>query len=216
MIDKLAKLKKTHLKEMQRFVVIGGTLYYRSSDGVLARCLDQEEISTQMEEIHNAACGVEELIHERREKAQNNLLQYQRRVSRAYDKLVRPRTFQEGDMVLKAADHVIRGMHATKSLRASRRGAALKTHDTIFSNSLTTKRNMSLKLHWKRPLKKDAKYLSIELKDRWEKLASTVHEYFDQCLWHAFVMHEAHMMTNELNLFLLMLLSLHYALNLHA
>ncbi|KAF4368440.1 hypothetical protein G4B88_028301 [Cannabis sativa] len=46
MIDKLAKLKKTHLREMQRFVIIGGTLYYRSSDGVLARCLDQEEIST--------------------------------------------------------------------------------------------------------------------------------------------------------------------------
>ncbi|KAF4355250.1 hypothetical protein G4B88_028286 [Cannabis sativa] len=151
MVDKLTKLKKTHLKEMQRFVVIGGTLYYRSSDGVLARCLDQEEISTQMEEIHNAACGVEgpklsrrlqragyfwlemeedaarlqkdcpqsrleelELIDERREKAQINLLQYQRRVSRAYDKLVRPRTFQEGDMVLKAADHVMRGMHATK------------------------------------------------------------------------------------------------------
>ncbi|KAF4364078.1 hypothetical protein G4B88_015112 [Cannabis sativa] len=43
----------THLKEIQHYVIIEGTLYYRSSDGVLARCLNQEEAVNRMEEIHN-------------------------------------------------------------------------------------------------------------------------------------------------------------------
>ncbi|KAF4384474.1 hypothetical protein G4B88_007111 [Cannabis sativa] len=110
-------------------------------------------------------------VTQAKRQAQNNLLQYQRRVSWAYDKLVRPRTFQEGYMVLKAVDHVMRGMHATKfvsnwegpyiikeikgsgyctlldtSTGMTLPGVALETQDTIFSNSLTIKSNMSLKL----------------------------------------------------------------------
>ena len=33
---------------------------------------------------------------------------------KAYDKLVRPRMFHEGDLVLKAAEHVMKGMNAAK------------------------------------------------------------------------------------------------------
>ncbi|KAF4391935.1 hypothetical protein G4B88_007510 [Cannabis sativa] len=59
MIDKITKPKMTHLKEIQHYVIIEGTLYYRSSDGVLARCLNQEEAVNRMEEIHNITCGIE-------------------------------------------------------------------------------------------------------------------------------------------------------------
>ncbi|XP_062080085.1 uncharacterized protein LOC133784830 [Humulus lupulus] len=65
-------------------------------------------------DVHQARLEELELVDERREKAKDNLLQYQRRMARAYDKLVRPRIFQKGELVLKATDHVMRGMHTTK------------------------------------------------------------------------------------------------------
>ncbi|KAF4403525.1 hypothetical protein G4B88_008171 [Cannabis sativa] len=49
----------THLKEIRRYVIIEGTLYYRSLDGVLARCLNQEDVVNRMEEIHDIMCGIE-------------------------------------------------------------------------------------------------------------------------------------------------------------
>ncbi|XP_062080081.1 uncharacterized protein LOC133784825 [Humulus lupulus] len=65
-------------------------------------------------DVHQARLEELELVDERREKAKDNLLQYQRRMARTYDKLVRPRIFQKGELVLKATDHVMRGMHTTK------------------------------------------------------------------------------------------------------
>ncbi|KAG5544106.1 hypothetical protein RHGRI_016751 [Rhododendron griersonianum] len=48
------------------------------------------------------------------DRAQANLRVYQQRIARAYDALVRPRQFAEGDLVLKAAPHVMRGKSASK------------------------------------------------------------------------------------------------------
>ena len=39
---------------------------------------------------------------------------YQRKITRAYNKLVKPRIFQEEDLVLKAADHAMKGLQAPK------------------------------------------------------------------------------------------------------
>ncbi|KAI8533347.1 hypothetical protein RHMOL_Rhmol10G0001800 [Rhododendron molle] len=46
--------------------------------------------------------------------AQANLRVYQRRIARAYDALVRPRQFAEGDLVLKAAAHLMKGKSASQ------------------------------------------------------------------------------------------------------
>ena len=55
-----------------------------------------------------------EALEERRDKAKKNLSVYQRRLSRAYDKLVKRRNFEEGDLVLRAAEHIRRGAPASK------------------------------------------------------------------------------------------------------
>ena len=55
-----------------------------------------------------------EVLEEKREKAQENVESQHEKIARAYDKLVRPRIFQKGDLVLQAADHIMRGTHATK------------------------------------------------------------------------------------------------------
>ena len=55
-----------------------------------------------------------EVVEEKRNQADQNIKTYQRRIAQSYDKLVRPRMFQKGDFVLKATEHVMRGIHATK------------------------------------------------------------------------------------------------------
>ncbi|XP_028123698.1 uncharacterized protein LOC114320834 [Camellia sinensis] len=55
-----------------------------------------------------------EILDERRDKALANLKVYQSRIARAYDTLVRPKQFQEGDLVLRAAPHVMRGTSTHK------------------------------------------------------------------------------------------------------
>ena len=47
-----------------------------------------------------------EALKERRDMAKRNLANYQQRLSTTYDRLVRKRSFQQGDVVLRAADHV--------------------------------------------------------------------------------------------------------------
>ncbi|KAF7129436.1 hypothetical protein RHSIM_Rhsim10G0123300 [Rhododendron simsii] len=64
--------------------------------------------------LHDARPSELEALDERRDRAQANLCVYQRRISRAYDALVRPRQFAEGDLVLKAAPHVMKGKSASK------------------------------------------------------------------------------------------------------
>lgn len=55
-----------------------------------------------------------EALEERRDRAKKNLSVYQRRLSRAYDKLVKRRNFEEGDLVLRAAEHIRRGTPSSK------------------------------------------------------------------------------------------------------
>ncbi|KAF7130242.1 hypothetical protein RHSIM_Rhsim10G0096600 [Rhododendron simsii] len=66
------------------------------------------------EVLHDARPSELEALDERRDRAQANLCVYQRRITRAYDALVRPRQFAEGDLVLKAAPHVMKGKSASK------------------------------------------------------------------------------------------------------
>ncbi|XP_062119380.1 uncharacterized protein LOC133833141 [Humulus lupulus] len=58
-VNKLTEPKVTSFKERRHFIMIKDTLYHRSSDGVLARCLKQEEVIARMEEIHDITCGIE-------------------------------------------------------------------------------------------------------------------------------------------------------------
>ena len=55
-----------------------------------------------------------EALDEWRDTAKRNIANYQQRLSTAYDKLVQKRSFQQGDAVLRAADHVRRGITAPK------------------------------------------------------------------------------------------------------
>ncbi|KAF7822062.1 reverse transcriptase [Senna tora] len=55
-----------------------------------------------------------EALKKRRDKACANHLVYQRKIIKTYDKLVSPRMFQDGDLVLKDAKHIVKGVHATK------------------------------------------------------------------------------------------------------
>ncbi|KAJ1396465.1 hypothetical protein SESBI_32568 [Sesbania bispinosa] len=57
-----------------------------------------------------AAEGVEE----DRTKAEDELMRHHRRLTLAYEKLVRPQMFHEGELVLKATDVVMRGQHTSK------------------------------------------------------------------------------------------------------
>ncbi|KAJ1397147.1 Ribonuclease H-like superfamily [Sesbania bispinosa] len=55
-----------------------------------------------------------ELVEEDREKAGEELMRHHRRLSLAYEKLVKPRMFHEGELVLKATDVVMRKQHTSK------------------------------------------------------------------------------------------------------
>ncbi|XP_059664251.1 uncharacterized protein LOC132310027 [Cornus florida] len=51
---------------------------------------------------------------QQREQVRSKMIVYQRRVARAYNATVHPRAFQEGDLVLKTATHVMRNLSAPK------------------------------------------------------------------------------------------------------
>lgn len=53
-------------------------------------------------------------LDEIRENAREAFQAYQERIKRHYEKLVKPRMFTVGDLVLRAADHVRRGTSAHK------------------------------------------------------------------------------------------------------
>ena len=55
-----------------------------------------------------------EVIEERRQEAQNCLIKYTHKMQRSYNKKVRVRNFQDGDLVLLVKDHIMKGVHATK------------------------------------------------------------------------------------------------------
>lgn len=49
-----------------------------------------------------------EALDERRHNAENRWLSYQKQISKAYKKRVRPRTFSVGDLVLTVVKHVLK------------------------------------------------------------------------------------------------------------
>ncbi|PON78256.1 hypothetical protein TorRG33x02_238500, partial [Trema orientale] len=55
-----------------------------------------------------------EILEDQSAQVQDRVRNYQRKITQAYNKLVRARNFQESDLVLKAADHIMKGMHAVK------------------------------------------------------------------------------------------------------
>ena len=55
-----------------------------------------------------------EILEEKREQVQKKVQVYQRKIAQAYNKLVKPKIFQEGALVLKATDHAMKGLHAPK------------------------------------------------------------------------------------------------------
>ncbi|KAF7839291.1 reverse transcriptase [Senna tora] len=55
-----------------------------------------------------------EALDERRDKACQNHQMYQQKMIQAYDKLVRPRMFKEGELVMRATEHVMKNLHSTK------------------------------------------------------------------------------------------------------
>ncbi|KAJ1412757.1 hypothetical protein SESBI_20191 [Sesbania bispinosa] len=57
---------------------------------------------------------VAEIIEEERDKAETELLKHHRRLTLSYEKMVRPRMFREGEMVLKATEAVMRKQHTSK------------------------------------------------------------------------------------------------------
>ncbi|KAF7842063.1 reverse transcriptase [Senna tora] len=54
-----------------------------------------------------------EALDERRDKACQNHQMYQQKLIQAYDKLVRPRMFKEGELVMRATEHVMKNLHST-------------------------------------------------------------------------------------------------------
>jgi hypothetical protein len=40
-----------------KYVLLDGQLYYRTVDGVLLKCISQEEVKTLMGEVHEGVCG---------------------------------------------------------------------------------------------------------------------------------------------------------------
>ncbi|KAJ1375999.1 Ribonuclease H domain [Sesbania bispinosa] len=53
-------------------------------------------------------------VEEDRAKAEDELMKHRRRLTLEYEKLVRPRMFHEGELVLKASDAVMRKQHVSK------------------------------------------------------------------------------------------------------
>ncbi|KAF7138338.1 hypothetical protein RHSIM_Rhsim07G0161100 [Rhododendron simsii] len=107
------------LSNLKHFTIYQGVLYYRGSGGLLAHCIGEEEAKVKIQEVHDevlhdARPSELEALDERRDWAQANLRIYQRRIARAYDALVRPRQFAEGDLILKAASHIMKRKSASK------------------------------------------------------------------------------------------------------
>ena len=55
-----------------------------------------------------------ETLEGKREQGHKKVQIYQRKIAHSYNKLVKPKVFQEGDLVLKVANHAMKGLHASK------------------------------------------------------------------------------------------------------
>lgn len=64
--------------------------------------------------MSNARVAGLDMLESRRSKVEKYVEAYKRRVSKAYDKTVKPRTFQVGDIVMKTAKHIQQDISAPK------------------------------------------------------------------------------------------------------
>jgi hypothetical protein len=53
-------------RQALKYVVINNTLYHRTLDGVLLKCLNEEEARVAMGEVHGGICGTHESAHKMR------------------------------------------------------------------------------------------------------------------------------------------------------
>ncbi|KAG5553869.1 hypothetical protein RHGRI_011664 [Rhododendron griersonianum] len=87
-----------------RFIYYKDTLYRRSFEGLFLRCLGENEAKQALEEAHSGICGAHqselEALDKKRLEAQQRLECYQARMSKSFNKKVRLRSFQKGDLVL--------------------------------------------------------------------------------------------------------------------
>ncbi|XP_026433565.1 uncharacterized protein LOC113331005 [Papaver somniferum] len=65
-------------------------------------------------EISNAVIAELDALYSKRTKAEEHAQAYINRVSRSYDKAIKPRIFQVGDLVMKTAKHIHQDMSAPK------------------------------------------------------------------------------------------------------
>ncbi|KAJ1385748.1 Ribonuclease H-like superfamily [Sesbania bispinosa] len=91
-------------KKVERYFIQEEELFKESLTGDVLKCLGRKEERSK----------VTELIEGLRDKAGEEMLQHHRRLTLTYEKMVRPRMFQEGELVLKATDAVMRKQHVSK------------------------------------------------------------------------------------------------------
>ncbi|KAF7825236.1 reverse transcriptase [Senna tora] len=84
------------------------------SSGVLTELKRKRRRIVLEEQMEHSKEADLEALEERRDKTRTSQLMYQRKMIQPYEKLVHPRMFQESDLVLKAAEHIIMGIHAIK------------------------------------------------------------------------------------------------------
>ncbi|OMO94091.1 reverse transcriptase [Corchorus capsularis] len=87
-----------------------------------------------------------EALDGRRDKAKKHFLVYQRRISRAYDKMLRRRSFKPGDQVLRAAEHVMRGAPPPHKFSEKWEGPYIvhEVHDSGYCTLLNPRNNNAL------------------------------------------------------------------------
>ena len=64
-------------------------------------------------------CKDLEGVDEKKEKAQERSRRYRQKMTEAYDRMTKERVFTEGQLVLKVADYIRRGMQDRPSLHLS-------------------------------------------------------------------------------------------------
>ncbi|XP_026416219.1 uncharacterized protein LOC113311617 [Papaver somniferum] len=81
---------------------------------LLARIAAASGVQWNEAEASSARIAELDTLDSKRTKAEEHSQAYRNRVSRAYDKAVKPRIFQVGDLVLKTAKHIPQDMSAPK------------------------------------------------------------------------------------------------------
>ena len=74
------------------------------------RVMQMQDKEKEKEDFVAERCEDLEGLNERREEAQERSRKYRQRMTEAYGKMTKERVFMEGQLVLKVADYVRRGM----------------------------------------------------------------------------------------------------------